>query len=1156
MRMGWKALIGGMLAAMPGGLLAQTPFNTSGAQASAVNVGGTPTIDLITVRAEIPSFPLRNGAVIAGSERVQLDGRSLVRGVDYQIDLAAGVVYLMRVPHPGQAITVSYRYEPAKAKVGGQQFAGLGAFKFDLAPGGYGIGKMIAGFGLTERRADGSVLTSNVYGWNNALDIGGVKMNGLMMLGQKKQVDSRSAYEFENPGTPGDLGNSRFMVQSLGADVMGGKVEASYQDISKNFSGFGAAQDTGFDAAALSQFQKERGLKRFSLGVKNLDFGGLKFTNGVRQIQDTDGDIEWKDLGFAAGGLSMNWSSRHVDQGFKRFNDIAEKEREQLKREAGMTRDTFSAAFASKTAKMSLNVAELTDPQNKGIKKSEFQIDAQKYRFTFGEQSVAKDFTRMGSLLDQEKAMYGRELGLNRQWTSLEASLIKGAGPIKFSQSILRMGENQFKSEDIEMSVNGWSLQHVGRQASGGFNSFGAMQDAERNGNIQAITKMYDPKGFGPSGRDVSLFSQGSGLGRSLTRISGAPFKGWNASFESLKLTGAQDGGEMNSMSLSGKGFDAHYKGISLGDKFTDVSRLMDFERARIGSVPGLEQEDFGLNLAMGKGRLSLGMFNAETLAGGASRQTLAYQSKDINASVNVRKVDPAMADVNQLADPEKDLLAALKGFKERDIKASWQINPKLKLDFFDFSADSDALDQQKRITSQRLAWNPDKYTQIGAVRIEQNNDDPLKVLFASVTEQMQIYKDLGKFGKLRYMTLTRDYDGTMSTLPDSEKRYFSYETRLDPKTVIKTEQTETKFEDGAHENIRANSVSTEITNRTGVSVTDVQVDRKGVDHDESNRNYGFWYDFGNGIRVSVGRARNLNNGQAAPTAPGMIGATEASLAQMAGGATPEALWAEMDNETNTYQVSTAKPLKFAMLSDMQFKAGYDSARDRSRWIKENRNFNWSAKLWGTALAYEFKGQMAPNGKRATDRSFNITTDQSDTSSLKASIFYKLRKLPDGDPIVIRNFSVAAKPAKNIEVTHQLMTNPEVARGDAILGSVTQASRLNRWKLDVKQNKDLTVGGSWEEIMDRNKPLARVGGINIVLNQSSGSPLKLFYGVEEADRSGKRYSTYRYHLQFDQKPGPNQLFSIFMGNVSYQHTLLNGQKRDNWTLRVDYQIKF
>jgi hypothetical protein len=384
----------------------------------------------------------------------------------------------------------------------------------------------------------------------------------------------------------------------------------------------------------------------------------------------------------------------------------------------------------------------------------------------------------------------------------------------------------------------------------------------------------------------------------------------------------------------------------------------------------------------------------------------------------------------------------------------------------------------------------------------------------------------------------------------------FSYEARLDPKTVVRTEQTDTQFGDGDHENIRAHSLSSEVTNRAGVSVTDVQVDRKGTDHDEKKRNYGFWYDFGSGIRFSFGKAQNLNGGQASPQAPGILNPSETALAQMAQGVSPEQLWAEQDNEATTYQLTTAKPLKFAGLTDMQFKAGFDSAKDRSRWLRENRNFNWSAKLLGTFLAYDFKGQMAPNGQRATDKSFTITTDQAETKPFRASFFYKERRLPNGDPILIRNFSLTAKPSKNVEISHQLLTNPEVARGDVILGSITQANKLNRWKIDVKQHKDLTIGGSFEEIIDQSRPLSRVGGLNVVLNASTGSPLKLFYGVEQADRAGSRYTTQRYSLQFDQKPGPHQVMSFFIGNVSYEHTITSGQKRHNWTIRADYQWKF
>jgi hypothetical protein len=1157
MRSGWKAVIGGVLGALPISATAQTPFNAGQeGQNEAPNVGGTPTVDLILIKSETPSVPLRNGGLILGSELVQLDGLRLTRGVDYQLDLESGVIYLMRTPQPGQSLVVSYRFEPSKAKTAANQFAGLPRFKFDVAPGGFKMGSLIVGLGVAERRSDGNVVTSNLYGWAGDLKVGNGKLRGLMMVGEKDRVEASSNFEYQDVGQANDLGKSRFIVQSLQTGFMGGTVEADYQDISKNFSGFSAAQDAGFDAKRVGELQKERGLKRLGLSVKGLDIGGMKFSNGFRNVQDGERAITWRNFGFGFGGLTLDWASRHVEQGFNRFQDLAEAEREQLRKEAGMTRETFAAAFDSKAAKMSLNVADIADQAKNSIKRSEFKIDAQKFRFTFGEQEVPKDFTRMASLLDAEKAMWGRELGLSRQWTALEASLFKGQQPIHFAQSFLRSDSGEYSATDFDATINGWSLQHIDRDVSDGFDSMGGMQDAERNGHINAISRMYDPKGFGPSGNDVAWFMRGAGIGRSLSRISGAPFKGWNLAFDHLELEGKLDGGAMDTLNLTGKGFRLNWKGIRLGDQFDDVARLMDFERARIGAIPGLDQEAFNLNFGLGKNQISIDHMSADTNLGGAERTTLGFQGKDINVSVSAREVDPGFTNVNQLADPEKDFLAVLRGFRERDIRASWQILPTLKIETFNFAATDSITREDRMVANHRITWNPDKLTKFGYVRLEQKSDDPLRVLFANVTEQMSLFRDFGKLGKLTYMTVTRDYDGAVTSLPDSERRLIAYEAQINPKTTVRASESDTRFEDGNHENISSKSLSTEIMKGSGLSVTDVNVDRKGTDNDEKKRNYGFWVDLGQGIRFSIGKAQNLNNGQATPQTPGLIEGSPTSLAQMAAGVPAEPTWAQADNEATTYQLATQKPINLLGFKDMQFKWGFDNARERTRWTRENRNMSWSAKFLNTFLGYDFRGQLAPNGKRATDKSFTITTDQTESKPFRASFFYKERRLPDGDPIIIRNFSVAAKPVKNVELTHQLLTNPEVVRGDAVLGSITQAQRLNRWKLDVKRNANLTIGGSFEEIMDKARPLSRVAGLNFLFNEATGSPLKIFYGVEQSDRGGKRYTTQRYSLQFDQKPGKNQVLSIFVGNVSYQHTIENGKHRNNWTIRADYQIKF
>jgi len=92
---------------------------------------------------------------------------------------------------------------------------------------------------------------------------------------------------------------------------------------------------------------------------------------------------------------------------------------------------------------------------------------------------------------------------------------------------------------------------------------------------------------------------------------------------------------------------------------------------------------------------------------------------------------------------------------------------------------------------------------------------------------------------------------------------------------------------------------------------------------------------------------------------------------------------------------------------------------------------------------------------------------------------------------------------------------------------------------------------------DANSALRRTAGLNISLFENSGSPLKLFYGVEEVNGAGQKHRlTSRYSLQYDQKAGPNQSFNIFVGNVSYQFDIADGFKKDNWSIRLDYVLRF
>lgn len=1134
-----------------------TPETTG--ESPVIELGGVATIDVITIDAQTLGIPLRRGALIPGSERVEFNGRTLKKGTDYAIDYAAGVLYLMRAAKQGQMIRVGYRWDDSKeaqAKVKNVS-SGIAPISFNILPGQ----RMLVGFGMTERTGDGNVVQSNVFGWNNAMRMNGLSTDGLFMMGQRQKVRTESNYEYERQAGQTETGKSHFALQKMALELGGGSVEVNYQDISKNFTGFSAAASSGVAQDAINQLQKERGLKRFGFSMKDVGSEDFKISSGYRKVGDGKDDIEWQNLGLASGGFAINWNQQKVGDHFKRFQDIAEKDREQLKKEIGMERETLGVSFAQKTTKMALNMSTVTDPSNAEINRREWNFETPGVKLSMGDQEVDKDFRRMGSLLGQEQAMWGRELGMKRQWANLQTTLFGAGMPVAFNQSILQNGAGAgYAAQDFSIKGSGWSLESSVRAADPEFNNFGAMQDAERNEHINSIGRMYDPNGVPLRGEEVAWFMRSSGISRGLTRFNAQPFKDWKFRADRVSLEGEHDGATVDSVLLEGKQLRLNYRKQDLGDRFDELNRLLDLERWRLGTISGLERTDFNVSYQFSPNRSFLyAKMAADAPNGGASREQVVYKDKGIDVQVTTREVDPGFNNVNQLVDPEKDFLATLRGFKERDVKATWQVNANLKFDLFMLDSASDSLDQTRYIRSGSLAWNPDKQTQLRASRHEQRNDDPLNVLFANTIESVSITRNFGALGTVRYAQESKDYDGTQTQLSDSRRESIGYEAQLNPKTKFSTEAVRTRWDDGAKEDVNTHSVSTELSKNVGVSVTDVKIDREGEERDEKRVGYGFWWDFGGGMRLVYGFSQHLAGTTAIDTKNQnvQLSGGQVGNVQVGNGTYQQNEWEGGRTQAlGNIGVSTVKPMRFLGFTDLKINASLDTAADRKVWMKENQVFGISGKLGGNALGFDYRSQIAPNSRRGIDRSVFFTTDQDEKKPLRLNLKYKQRNLPNGDEVHIRDYGIAARLMRGVEVSHNLLTHPEVARGDAILGSITTARQVNRWRLDVKMTEDTTIGGQWEELIDQGRPMTRVGGLNVALFKKSGSPLQLFYGVEQSDAQNRRTTTHRYHLRFDQRPGPNQAFSLFVGNVSHQHGMNQSFKRNNLTVQLDFQLKF
>jgi hypothetical protein len=771
-----RSWVGAMvLGAMPLGAWAQlvVPINPFNAAASPTDgtretMGGTPAIDVIRLNAVGPGTPLRFGNVIPSSERVTLNGRSLSRGTEYALDYAAGVMYLKVAQKAGDSLTVSYRYgeKPVGNTVGvANGFAGM---KFDIAPGGL---KMLMGFGIAERAADGSVMLSNVYGVNNTMKFAGGKVAGLFLVGERSRQDNRSGLTFAAQGggqaSTQEQGNSSLIVQQFQSALLGGEFEADYQDVSKNFAAFSQVRDAGYDQATVDAMAKERGLNRFSAALRNVKMGGgLSFGTAFKTVGEGSSGIEWRSMNLAQGdvtkgnGLRLQVSSQKVDGDFNRIRDLREGDREQLLKERGMSRESLSGEIARQFGKLSFSsTAVQDDASGQGILRREVTLDTARLKLQAGDQDVDAGFGRMGSLLGQEQALYGRELGMRRQWLALESSILGKNTPFAFNQRLLGSDQGNHVAREASLKGGAWSLNHASRRADAGFGQIGAMSDAEIDGNLRAIAKMYG-QNVEVRPEDRSFFFGTAGIGREYTRLDAQPFKGWNASFDHLQLRGQTDGAKVSNLTVTGPKASLNVRHQQVGGDFNEITRLMNFERQRMGQISGMSRLDANASFNLGKGRdASASLLQAKTGTEGVGRVSATYNDPKINVTMAARQVDPN-ANVGGLVDPERDLLASLRGFSQHDVKVRWQILPSMRVDAFLFDAGNTVTDEERRIRNAIIDWAPDKKTSLNYTRLENRSGDPTGMLFSQLVERMSINRDLGKYGALSLLRERHQYEG------------------------------------------------------------------------------------------------------------------------------------------------------------------------------------------------------------------------------------------------------------------------------------------------------------------------------------------------------------------------------------------------------------
>ncbi|MDO8588102.1 MAG: hypothetical protein Q7T82_13835 [Armatimonadota bacterium] len=406
------------------------------------NVPSKPEFETLQGSGTPAGYVLSHGNVIARSESVTVGGMKQTRGVDYYMDYRGGSLMFSRPIKETEAVRVSYRYaagdtgERTVLSVPGLALANTRNLSLD--------------FTYAYRAAGASGQTPDIatYGFNSTVKLGlASSLNSMIYISNPQ----KSAMRFSDLSplsrlTAGAQQGTADQLMSQNADIgLGGaKLRIGYQDVGLNFNGFSALRDSrAASEDVLKQLEKEKGLKRMSLGLQFGSGSGLAAVsspNGLfwNTIQDKTGEFYSRGFNFDSKSFGFFADMRGSDKGFARLKDltdaektamslsirrqfnpdataqqVTDKDKEQLLKQAGLDRGSYGLRFGSGPTASWMQMLRISG-QGGGIERDSFRFAGKNFNLSGFKQSIDDSFTRLADMTEVEKQQFGNERGMDR----------------------------------------------------------------------------------------------------------------------------------------------------------------------------------------------------------------------------------------------------------------------------------------------------------------------------------------------------------------------------------------------------------------------------------------------------------------------------------------------------------------------------------------------------------------------------------------------------------------------------------------------------------------------------------------------------------------------------------------------------------------------
>ncbi len=535
----------------------------------------------------------------------------------------------------------------------------------------------------------------------------------------------------------------------------------------------------------------------------------------------------------------------------------------------------------------------------------------------------------------------------------------------------------------------------------------------------------------------------------------------------------------------------------------------------------GTGWEHLGQSLSLrdrSRTEMKLEQMRSESQGGSAGRELFDYKSPDLDVRSVRRNVDPGYYNHSEVKDPELGLLLNLRGFDQNAQRVRWQTLPGLRLT-------GSLLDLERNG---------------GATR-----DVDHRALFFTGRQLDSLGRPFGDYGidRLNRTRFGAFWEGRGSFQTESEafeafaegeasglrQTYSALELQSENGQQLLHEEATVQDERGQR-TIQAEYFSTPVGGGLGVNLGRTQVE---AESESEQTHLGAWYDLFRTLRLRYGA-------YAAPMEEETVGMRDRQGLR----------------SQNQFSLETLSPLGLGPLRDVRFELGMNRPLQEVFSFRERQFAKVETTLLTQKLGFEYETQEYEDLDPAVNRRFHWATAQG--GPLSARLSYTIRTTPwQEDEEHLRNYALEFRPTQKLAISNEVVENPENQANDVLFGSTFAPQAFNRWRVEW-QEEGFALSANWDQTRLLQQGSSQtMGGLELRLFERLGSPLKLFYGLEQSNDPYQQRMVNRYSVEYTQRTGPNQSFNFFVGNV--QDRTFSAEFRnalDETRVRLDYQLRF